>query len=245
MASAHIQIEGFEWRLYHALALNVAVLVCAWRFARRRAAGDALEAMPWAMALWFAVQYVSVSLPAVFGILSKWTITVVAAAISAALWFFAPQSRVRSPEDPKRDGSSFSSHHLIAWSAAVFLIAYVLAILWDQRFMPPSGDDGLTYHLPAAVRWLRGGRFMLHEVWFLNPAATFNPLLGSTILAWWMAPLGNDYLARFVQVPALVLIFFEVLQLCRLLGARIAVAARMARPTQVNSQAGRRPSSMR
>ncbi len=69
---------------------------------------------------------------------------------------------------------------------------------------------------------------MLHEVWFLNPAATYSPLLGSTMAAWWMAPMGNDLLAKFVQAPALVLVFFALLRLGRILGARAGVAALLA-----------------
>ena len=40
---------------------------------------------------------------------------------------------------------------------------------------------------------------------------------GSTFVAWLMGPMGNDVLARFVEVPALVFLFLAVVQLARAL----------------------------
>jgi hypothetical protein len=98
-------------------------------------------------------------------------------------------------------------------------------VAWQQQFSPPMAQDALTYHYPAAVRWLQTHRLALFETWYFNPANTYSPLAGSAYIAWWIAPMGNDVLARHVPVPALVLIFFSAVRLMRAVGARPVVAA--------------------
>ncbi|MBC8108738.1 MAG: hypothetical protein H7Z14_19295, partial [Anaerolineae bacterium] len=88
--------------------------------------------------------------------------------------------------------------------------------------------DALTYHFPAAFQWLATGRLGLLETWFFNPANTYSPLAGSTFIAWLIAPMGNDILARGVETPALGMLFFVLLQLCRVLGASVRIAAIIA-----------------
>src|SRR5699024_7835113 len=97
-----------------------------------------------------------------------------------------------------------------------------------QRQLPVISNDALTYHLPAAVEWLQKGRLALYEAWSYNPANSYSPLAGSVFLAWLMAPMGNDVLARFVQVGPAVLFLVAMINLCRALGARVGAAALIA-----------------
>src|SRR6185503_2634809 len=89
-------------------------------------------------------------------------------------------------------------------------------------------SDALTYHLPAAVQWLQSGRLSLYESWFYNPANSYSPLAGSTFIAWLMAPMGNDVLARFVQVGPLILLFVALINVLRGAGVGAATAAVLA-----------------
>ncbi len=219
---ATASLTGAEWSLAHVMLLNAAVLAGAWRFARRRLAEDWIEGAAWAIALWLLVQYASVMLPAIAGVLNLWTMSACGIALGAALWLSSGRA------DPTIIASVPEWDRRIVWLCILFFAGYLAALLYHQREMPPLGDDGLAYHLPTAVRWLQTGRLALHEIWFLNPAATYSPLLGSSLLAWWMAPMGCDWLARFVQAPGLVLVFFAILRLCRSMGARPALAAATA-----------------
>src|SRR5258706_9780 len=109
-----------------------------------------------------------------------------------------------------------------------FALGYMLALNLNQCIWPVMANDALTYHFPAAALWLRTGHLALLETWFFNPANTYSPLAGSTFVAWWLAPVGSDVLARNVQSPALLLIFFAAIRLMRSLGVRAAVAALLA-----------------
>lgn len=222
-----LHTTGHEWRLAHGVLLNVAVLCCAWRFIRRFS--DELRATVDTLLVWCVIQYLSVTLTGLAGVLSKWSMTGVAAAISGGLLLASVKLPARrgSPTVPVSPaGGSLS--HMPLWICALFAIGYAIGLLSDLRWIPPMSDDALTYHLPVAVRWLQTGRLVLHELWFFNHAATFTPLAGSAMAAWWYAPIGNDFLARFVQLPALALLYVAVASLVRSLGAGSAVTAAIA-----------------
>src|SRR5207302_11316081 len=84
--------------------------------------------------------------------------------------------------------------------------------------------------------WRQTGRLGLFPTWFFNPANTYSPLAGSTFIAWLIAPFDMDIVARFVEVPALIVVGIGVFQLCRQMGVEpaiaglIAAAAVLARP---------------
>jgi hypothetical protein len=121
-------------------------------------------------------------------------------------------------------------------TCALFTASYLLCYAYVQRFIPPVATDSLVYHLPTAVQWIQTGKLGIYPTWYWNPAASYSPATSSTFMAWWMAPVQGDVLVRFVQLPALMLIFFLTVRLCRLLGCGrtlaglIAVAAALSRP---------------
>jgi hypothetical protein len=211
-------------RMAHALLLNAAVLASAHHFLRRRGGADALQRILDTLLLWLAIQYASVALCGLAGILSVWTMTAAGLLAGAVLWVAARNGQ--SLETSPQPGVVWERY--VVWACAGFLVGYGGAVLANQYYIAVMSDDALTYHVPAAVRWLQTGRLVLHEVWFFNPANTYSPLAGSTFIAWWFAPLGNDWLARFVQVPGLALTFVGMIRLGRLLGAPLAVAALVA-----------------
>ena len=209
-------------RMGHALLLNALELASAWRFVRGVA--DAVQRVCDAVLLWLAVQYASVMVCGLAGVLNASTMTAAALVACAAMWFGA----LRGGRDDAGAARAVAWERYVAWACAAFLVGYSGAVLWNQRFVAVMSDDALTYHVPAAVRWLQTGRLVFHQTWFFNPANTYSPLAGSAFVAWWFAPLNNDWLARFVQVPGLALIFVTLIRFGRLLGAPIAVAALVA-----------------
>jgi hypothetical protein len=210
-----------EFRLAYALLLQAAVLAGAWRFVRRRVATDWADRAADVLLLNFLVQYLAVTLPGVLGILSPLMIAITTLALSAVL-YFAPARVV-----PAAAAVPFTraDDRWVVLACTLFAVAYVATTGWEQRPMPVMANDAVTYHFPAAVRWLQTGRLSLFETWFFNPANTYSPLAGSTFIAWWIAPVGNDVLAHNVQLPAVPLIFFAALRLMRAIGARAGVAA--------------------
>lgn len=219
-----------ELRLTYALLLQAGILIGAWRFVSRRLASDWVDRTADVLLLTLLVQYVSVVLPGLLGILNPLTIAATTLLCSTAL-FAWPRSSFKQdhgqtslPMPPEISG--LDCYALLA--ATLFALGYICAIDINQSTWPVTANDALTYHFPAAAQWLRTGHLSLFETWFFNPANTYSPLAGSTFMAWWIAPLGNDLVARNVQSPALLLTFFAFLRLVRALGVRASVAALLA-----------------
>ncbi len=219
-----------ELRLLHLLALNAVVAVAACRFAKKRTAPTRLAVAVDAFLIWYGIQYLAVALPGLLGILGPASMTLAAAAMAGLLWWAAGRG------DPRPVPKAISGSQLWVWPAALALAGALLIVLvWRQWVLPPVANDPLTYHLPAAVEWLQTGRIGAYQTWFFNPANTYSPLCGSTVLAWLIAPLGNDVIARFAQVPAAILLLLAVGQLARHLGggsaaAVVGLAAVLGRP---------------
>ncbi len=130
---------------------------------------------------------------------------------------------------PIRADTSLPARERLAFVAcALFVVGYVGAYGWTQRFTPPLSTDPLVYHLPAAVQWMQTGRLGLFDTWYWNPAATYSPATSSTFMAWLVVPLRSDVLVRYVQVAPLLMIFLLVARLARLLGCGLAVAGLVA-----------------
>ncbi|MEO6435928.1 MAG: hypothetical protein ABIP55_09220, partial [Tepidisphaeraceae bacterium] len=213
-----------EFRLLYAVLLNALVLWASWRCARRWN-DDALRAAGDAGLLFYLVQYVSVCGTGLAGAMHPLTIVLVALLTSSAMAVVGGR-RAQQPQSPGIAMPELSAALLTG--AIAFVLAYLATIVWHQRMLPVLSNDALTYHLPAAAQWLQTGKLTFYEAWFYNPANSYSPLGGSAFLAWLMAPIGNDAIARFVQVGPALLLMIAMLNLCRALGASIGVAALIA-----------------
>ena len=219
-----------ELRLLHLLLLNAAVAAAACRFAKKKTGPTRLAIAVDAFLLWYLVQYLAITLPGLLGLLGPGSMTLAAAALAAALWWSAGRGDPLPPRDP------LGPAERRAWAVCgAFLIGMLAVVIHGQWLLPPMANDPLTYHLPAAVRWLQTGHLDIYETWFFNPANAYSPLAGSTFLAWLLAPMGNDLAARFGQAPAALMLFLAVGQLAKHLGAGpaaavIGLAAALCRP---------------
>lgn len=219
-----------ELRLLYAVGLNAIALAAAYRFARRRMGGDFVRRWIDAGLIYYLLQYVVVGSLGLMGLLSPWTIGPLALMGCALLWAGSGWRR-----DEKQLASALATppqaprtECVIVMACFAFVAAYAVAYIYEMRHLPPTADDALTYHLPAAVQWLQTGGIELFPTWFFNPANTYSPLGGSVFMAWLIAPLGNDALVRFVQLGPLLLLFLVILEIGRLLGARTITAALVA-----------------
>lgn len=209
-----------DLRLLFLLVLNGSVLAAA-AYAARRWTRDAIQRAIDAMLLWYAIQYAAICVPGVLHVLNPATMAVVALAAAGGLVAWARRRPPLEPDLPPALGRAYLL-------AATFLAAFLGKVIYMQNWAPMVDSDAITYHAPAAVQWLQTHRLGLFPTWFFNPANTFSPLGGSTLIAWTIAPLGGDTLARYVQTPAIYLAFLVALQLARTLKANPWAAAMLA-----------------
>src|SRR5688572_25915473 len=76
-------------RMGHALLLNAVVLASAYHFFRRRGSADPLQRVLDTLLLWLTIQYASVALCGIAGILNVWTMTSAALLACVVLWLAA------------------------------------------------------------------------------------------------------------------------------------------------------------
>lgn len=216
-------MAGFEaeLRLALAIALNAWVLFCAHRFCARRVGGEWTGTLCDTLLLWFAVKYVSVGATGLLGMLAIAQVALIAGALGGAMLWMSRKSVTSIA------GSS-SDRAIIPVASTWLVIGFLVALAHFVRFLPVLSNDGLIYHLPAAVQWMQSGRIGLYDAWFINPANTYSPLAGSVFMCWWMLPVQCDALVRFAQMPAALLLFFAIVELCRSAGAKAPVAALVA-----------------
>jgi hypothetical protein len=134
-----------DLRLLFLILLNAFVLASAVRFVRRRRITDWPQVVIDAMLIWYLVQYLSIALPGMLGVLNAWTMMLSASVLSAAM-IFAPRSR-GAGDDAIAPMSA--SDRRIVLACAGFVCAMIIAHIFHQRYAPPNANDALTYHLPA------------------------------------------------------------------------------------------------
>jgi hypothetical protein len=216
-----------EIRLLLTLGAAGSLLWCSRRLVRWWQHEDPVARWSDTLLLWHFLMYAVTGALGVLGLLGGWSIVLASAALAAVVGLLpAPRGPVEFElVEPGTPGTSqvFAPQRLPAWTltlAAGWIVGQLLAILQVQWSTPVLANDPLTYHLPAAVHWIQSGRIGLYETWLHNPANTFSPLAGSVWLAFWLAPMGNDLLARFACWTTLPLIWSAVFTSMRLVGLR-------------------------
>lgn len=219
-----------ELRLLGLIVVNAAVASGAWRAAGRAtcssSAPDTTARLTDATLTWFVIQYVAVGLAGVGHLLTVPVVYAIALTLAGAAWWLGRGPKLKSTAEMR--ATSPDDSPASRWAlpvVAMFVVGFLAAYVWHQRYAPTLATDALAYHLPAAVQWTHDRAISLYDVWYWNPANTYSPLAGSVFTTWLMAPLGNDALARFVQVPAVVLTFTATVQVARSLSLPAALVA--------------------
>jgi hypothetical protein len=222
-------------RLAWAILLFILPVAAGYRFSRRF--NSSVGAVTDGLLFAYAIEYLAIVPVGFVGWMRPGVISVIGIVLSAVLLVRgkrarnAPHPSHRAGTEGRGEGKNFARP--VVLTCFFFVVGYLSAFLFDLRYLPPVATDALAYHLPAAVQWLQHGRIDLLPTWFFNPANTFSPLGGSVFITWLMAPVGNDVLARFVQIGPMFLIFFAMLDLNprqRAVGAICALAAVLSRP---------------
>jgi hypothetical protein len=202
-----------ELRLMIAIAINAFLIWSAYRFVAKQTQQSGWRAAMDTLLLNYLIQYVLVCALGLLGILSFASLYTTAAIVAIAMFYFA--------------GSipSGKSNQIFVGGCALLLIGYFAGLISVVGTSPVIGDDALMYHLPMPAIWLHAHRLTFFTTWFSNPANSYSPLGPETFIAWLMAPTNNDMFAHFVQMPAMLLMFFACVELLAAAGASAGVAA--------------------
>ncbi len=192
-----------EARLLLCLLLSAFVFASAYRFARSVCDGSPGQAICDAILLFALIIYLAVAGPAILHCLNLATMSITAMALCGGLLTLRRGN-------PRLIAARWTADHWIALAAALFTGGYLLAYLWEQRWLPPMATDALVYQLSTPVFWMRRHTMAIFPTWYWNPANSYAPQAPATWFFWLMEPLRNDMLARFAQAPALLWIFVLV-----------------------------------
>lgn len=165
-------------------------------------------------------------LPAVFGVLSRWTALGVALALPLAAWRLVPRTPGAAHDDTPAPAAE--SGLVSTAFAAIALAAVAVATtakLWTATREASEDVDTLAFHLPSVGRWLETG-----SIWQVDQ---FTPLLpngnyphnGDLVFTSVVAAFESDAFVRAVNVPFLALAALSVYAIARELGAPRATAA--------------------
>lgn len=218
-----------ELRLGYCLAIIIVVMIGSWRVSRRFGgqADDPLHTAADAILGSLAIIYVSVGLPGILGLLYPAVIAFTALGSGAALWRFGNATPVMPTPGPTPTLRVSFPDRWVPTTCLTLLLAYLVVLVIQQAYLPVLSIDALIYHLAAPVQWLQRHRIGLFPVWYQPPNA-YSPLAGSTYSAFLLGIMGNDVLARFVQMPAIVLLFLATYRSAIALGVGRASAALVA-----------------
>jgi hypothetical protein len=112
----------------------------------------------------------------------------------------------------------FGQPRSITAGLLVFLLALaLLRILTNGLLHPQFFHDPLTYQLTFAAEWLQQGKITLVPTPFGDPSQAYAPSNASLYYLWLMLPLHMDLFALCGQFPFLLLAFFSVAGLAKLL----------------------------
>ena len=191
------------------LCMNLAVAFFARRAARRIfPQADAATRFCAGLVLYFygiivgLTLMVKITLPLACGL---------AGLLALAGWFLG-RGRRRLVEMP------FGQPRSITAGLLVFLLALaLLRILTNGLLHPQFFHDPLTYQLTFAAEWLQQGKITLVPTPFGDPSQAYAPSNASLYYLWLMLPLHMDLFALCGQFPFLLLAFFSVVGLAKLL----------------------------
>jgi hypothetical protein len=188
-----------------ALATLSACGVAGWIVVVRR--------LPWlhgivqALALFVAVTGALVFahlLPGVLGVLSRWTVLVVALGLAALAWRIRPVAGSPPPEAMVDEADEPAwANWAGALGPAVTVVAAV-AFLVARSSQNLDSVDALSTHLPTVARWIQSGSFWQLVQYTPDLSNATYPHNGTLMMLAAVLPWEHTFLARYVDVPFLV-----------------------------------------
>jgi hypothetical protein len=164
-------------------------------------------------------------LPALLGILDRWTLLASAVLIAAAA-ALVPGVRAAGPPGfptPAQRGGDVD-RVLAAVGVAGFAIWVAVAAI-EHRAAAPAGFDAASAYLPTAARWIQAGSIWGIHDWVPNAFYGSGPGNGSVIVAAAILPWHDDFVARFAIYPFIALTAVGLYALARELRAPPPAAA--------------------
>lgn len=227
-----------ELRLSIAIIVNALLLVGSYRAAVRLTARRGFIAMMDALLLDYLVQYSAVCVLGLLHLLTPASLYGLVAVVGIGLCIYGRKFvNFSAAEVQGAPINGFSRFGVAApMIGALFLIGYFGGLIDAIGGIATVGDDALMYHLPIPAIWLHDHRLTFFATWFSNPANSYSPLAVETFITWLMAPVGNDLLAHYVQIPGLFCLYLAAVAVmegagvARIIAVLIAIAAITSRP---------------
>lgn len=148
-----------------------------------------------------------------------WAVAVLMAGTTAALCCWSGlrrRSAATSETRPPVVQRLSAFQRLVGWLLALPVAALHIVLLTESLLRPPRGYDGLFYHLPLIVRWMRQGRLFqfFHEVpEYCHPS-------NCELWQWLPASTGRENLIEAAMLPLGLLLGLTAFVLAREFGAR-------------------------
>jgi hypothetical protein len=167
-------------------------------------------------------------IPGLLGILERENVLVTALIGLAAVWRLPPVSSPAPPlpARPPADSGPFS------WAVAALavggLAVYILAFGISHALVATPSIDATAFHLPNVATWIHTKSLWSIKQFLPYQGYAYYPQNGNVIYLAAILPWRNDFLARFVDYPFLVLTGVAVYALGRELRAPQATAVVMA-----------------
>ncbi len=155
------------------------------------------------------------------GILAWWSLLV----LTAVAGLVASRAHGRLASAGMDAGSGVLGWQGFATSLALALASFAIIQSVLGRILRPPIGDPLAYHLPFAVEWLQSGTLGMPVPPAGDPSPPFYPLNSSLWMFWLLSPIESEILARFVQLPFLLLLGLATFRLARELKLPVPLAA--------------------
>ena len=182
------------------LGAGVYAAIC---IARRRLASYAGVERVLAVAVVATALLIALHLaPAILGILDRWVVGALALAMLAAAVIAGrrepPPAASGSNPEPRREGIV---SRLAAIVAVGTVAVYILAVLARSHGSLPTFIDTVTFHVPAAARWIQSGSIWQIDQFLPGQAQGYYPANGNVVQLAAILPWSSEFLIRFVNLP--------------------------------------------
>ncbi len=164
--------------------------------------------------------------PSLLGVLDRWVVGALALGVLAAAVSAAPRLPPPTPPDgepePAREG-------IVSRLAAVVAVGavgvYIIAALVRSHGSLPTFIDTVTFHVPAAVRWIQSGSIWQIDQFLPGQAQGYYPGNGNVVQLAAILPWSSEFAIRFANLPFYALTGLAAYACGRRLGAPWTSAA--------------------